>query len=39
MEFPLYDTCEYTIQALIDLGIIDSKADLTYESDVYDTYG
>lgn len=34
--FYITDTCEYTIQALIDLGIIQTQSDLTYQDDYYD---
>lgn len=35
-DFSITDSCEYTIQALIDLGIIQDRSELTYEEDYYD---
>lgn len=32
-DFSITDTCDYTIQALIDLGIIQDKSELTYQED------
>lgn len=34
-SFTITDTCQYTIQALIDLGIIRDQSDLTYMEDYY----
>ncbi len=34
-NFSLTDSCEYTIQALIDLGIIRDRSELTYQEDYY----
>lgn len=38
-DFPITDTCEYTIQALIDLGIIKDKSELLYQEDSYTVSG
>lgn len=34
-SFPITDSCEHTIQALIDLGIIRDRSELTYQEDSY----
>lgn len=36
-SFYLYDSCKHTIQALTDLGIIQSQDDLTYQIDYENT--